>query len=120
MAAVTLKSPGAAQPRPSFCPPSARPAAWTEGLDWCNAGWVLDGTVHYPIINSREPCGGRLLLPGVRTYGARDKQRDRFDAFCFTSALQGATGAPPSPGTEPTGGPSWVRCPLTLHVPMCP
>ncbi|XP_010562490.1 hyaluronan and proteoglycan link protein 2 isoform X1 [Haliaeetus albicilla] len=63
--------------------------AWTEGLDWCNAGWILDGTVHYPIINSREPCGGHLLLPGVRTYGARDKQKDRFDAFCFTSALQG-------------------------------
>lgn len=63
--------------------------AWMEGLDWCNAGWVLDGTVHYPIINSREPCGGRLLLPGIRSYGAKDKQRDRFDAFCFTSALQG-------------------------------
>ncbi|NXL67897.1 HPLN2 protein, partial [Chordeiles acutipennis] len=65
-------------------------SSWTEGLDWCNAGWILDGTVHYPIINSREPCGGRLLLPGVRTYGARDKQKDRFDAFCFTSALQGS------------------------------
>ncbi|NXX52530.1 HPLN2 protein, partial [Scopus umbretta] len=64
--------------------------AWTEGLDWCNAGWILDGTVHYPIINSREPCGGHLLLPGVRTYGAKDKQKDRFDAFCFTSALQGS------------------------------
>ncbi|KFO85709.1 Hyaluronan and proteoglycan link protein 2, partial [Buceros rhinoceros silvestris] len=37
----------------------------------------------------RGPCGGRLLLPGVRSYGARDKQKDRFDAFCFTSALQG-------------------------------
>nr|XP_013806563.1 PREDICTED: hyaluronan and proteoglycan link protein 2-like [Apteryx mantelli mantelli] len=63
--------------------------AWTEGLDWCNAGWVLDGTVHYPIINAREPCGGHLLLPGVRTYGARDKLKDRFDAFCFTSAVNG-------------------------------
>ncbi|KYO41813.1 hyaluronan and proteoglycan link protein 2 isoform X1 [Alligator mississippiensis] len=63
--------------------------AWTEGLDWCNAGWILDGTVHYPIINSREPCGGRLLLPGIRTYGAKDKQKDRFDAFCFTSAMKG-------------------------------
>ncbi|CAM2108288.1 unnamed protein product [Caretta caretta] len=63
--------------------------AWTEGLDWCNAGWILDGTVHYPIINPREPCGGRLLLPGVRTYGAKDKQKDRFDAFCFTSAVRG-------------------------------
>lgn len=76
-------------------------------MDWCNAGWVLDGTVHYPIINSREPCGGRLLLPGVRTYGARDKQRDHFDAFCFTSALRGCLQHPPSPSPEPTGGPSW-------------
>uniref|UniRef100_A0A8D2J3D7 Hyaluronan and proteoglycan link protein 2 n=1 Tax=Varanus komodoensis TaxID=61221 RepID=A0A8D2J3D7_VARKO len=63
--------------------------AWTEGLDWCNAGWILEGTVHYPIINSREPCGGRLLLPGLRTYSNRDKLRDRFDAFCFTSAVKG-------------------------------
>ncbi|NXJ08066.1 HPLN2 protein, partial [Odontophorus gujanensis] len=68
--------------------------AWMEGLDWCNAGWVLDGTVHYPIINSREPCGGRLLLPGIRSYGPKDKQRDRFDAFCFTSALQGTSSIP--------------------------
>uniref|UniRef100_A0A8C0IZA5 Hyaluronan and proteoglycan link protein 2 n=1 Tax=Chelonoidis abingdonii TaxID=106734 RepID=A0A8C0IZA5_CHEAB len=63
--------------------------AWTEGLDWCNAGWILDGTVHYPIINPREPCGGRLLVPGIRTYGAKDKQKDRFDAFCFTSPVRG-------------------------------
>ncbi|XP_060116341.1 hyaluronan and proteoglycan link protein 2 isoform X1 [Heteronotia binoei] len=63
--------------------------AWTEGLDWCNAGWVMEGTVHYPIINSREPCGGRLLLPGVRSYGSKDKSKDRFDAFCFSSAVKG-------------------------------
>uniref|UniRef100_A0A8C3S0N8 Hyaluronan and proteoglycan link protein 2 n=1 Tax=Chelydra serpentina TaxID=8475 RepID=A0A8C3S0N8_CHESE len=62
--------------------------AWTEGLDWCNAGWILDGTVHYPIINPRAPCGGQVL-PGVRTYGAKDKEKDRFDAFCFTSAVRG-------------------------------
>ncbi|XP_064494468.1 hyaluronan and proteoglycan link protein 2 isoform X1 [Pseudopipra pipra] len=79
--------------------------AWTEGLDWCNAGWILDGTVHYPIINSREPCGGRLLLPGVRTYGAKDKQKDRFDAFCFTSALQGHRGSC-SPAVSPSIRPS--------------
>ncbi|XP_010143449.1 PREDICTED: hyaluronan and proteoglycan link protein 2-like, partial [Buceros rhinoceros silvestris] len=41
------------------------------------------------LYKARGPCGGRLLLPGVRSYGARDKQKDRFDAFCFTSALQG-------------------------------
>ena len=61
--------------------------------------------MHYPIINSREPCGGRLLLPGVRTYGARDKQKDRFDAFCFTSALQGSAAA---------------RCPCHSVTKSCP
>ncbi|XP_058016808.1 hyaluronan and proteoglycan link protein 2 [Ahaetulla prasina] len=63
--------------------------AWTEGLDWCNAGWVMEGSVHYPIRNSRKPCGGLLLRPGVRTYGPKDKLKDRFDAFCFTSSVQG-------------------------------
>ncbi|XP_029437760.1 hyaluronan and proteoglycan link protein 2 [Rhinatrema bivittatum] len=62
--------------------------AWTEGLDWCNAGWLLDGTVHYPIINVREPCGGNIP-PGIRTYGPKDTKRDKYDAFCFTSTLKG-------------------------------
>ncbi|KAM8920811.1 hyaluronan and proteoglycan link protein 2 [Pelodytes ibericus] len=62
--------------------------AWTDGLDWCNAGWILDGTVHYPIIIPREPCGGNLP-PGIRSYGPKDKLKERFDAFCFTSALKG-------------------------------
>ncbi|KAM4690064.1 hyaluronan and proteoglycan link protein 2 [Rhinophrynus dorsalis] len=62
--------------------------AWTDGLDWCNAGWLLDGTVHYPIISPREPCGGDYP-PGIRGYGPKDKARDRYDAFCFTSALKG-------------------------------
>ncbi|XP_023657004.1 hyaluronan and proteoglycan link protein 2 [Paramormyrops kingsleyae] len=63
--------------------------AWTDGLDWCNAGWLNDGTVHYPIIHPREPCGGVDLLPGIRSYGPRDKTRDYFDAFCFTSITKG-------------------------------
>ncbi|XP_053331504.1 hyaluronan and proteoglycan link protein 2 [Spea bombifrons] len=62
--------------------------AWTDGLDWCNAGWLLDGTVQYPIIVPREPCGG-ILPPGIRSYGPKDKMKDRFDAFCFTSAIKG-------------------------------
>ncbi|XP_062820907.1 hyaluronan and proteoglycan link protein 2 isoform X1 [Anolis carolinensis] len=63
--------------------------AWSEGLDWCNAGWVLEGGVHYPIVRPREPCGGRSLPPGVRTYAHRDARLHRFDAFCFTSAITG-------------------------------
>lgn len=63
--------------------------AWTEGLDWCNAGWLRDGTVHYPIIHPRAACGGDLL-PGIRSYGPKDKSHDRFDAFCFTSQTSGS------------------------------
>ncbi|KAM9852034.1 hyaluronan and proteoglycan link protein 2 [Aulostomus maculatus] len=63
--------------------------AWTEGLDWCNAGWIRDGTVHYPIMYPRPPCGGELL-PGIRSYGPKDKNLDRFDVFCFTSLSPGS------------------------------
>ncbi|XP_018595217.1 hyaluronan and proteoglycan link protein 2 [Scleropages formosus] len=63
--------------------------AWTEGLDWCNAGWLKDGTVHYPILHSRAPCGGDHLLPGIRSYGPRHKTEDHFDTFCFTSITSG-------------------------------
>ncbi|XP_041511985.1 hyaluronan and proteoglycan link protein 2 isoform X3 [Microtus oregoni] len=62
--------------------------AWTEGLDWCNAGWLLEGSVRYPVLNARAPCGGHGR-PGIRSYGPRDRSRDRYDAFCFTSALAG-------------------------------
>ncbi|XP_030859664.1 hyaluronan and proteoglycan link protein 2 isoform X2 [Gorilla gorilla gorilla] len=62
--------------------------AWTEGLDWCNAGWLLEGSVRYPVLTARAPCGGRGR-PGIRSYGPRDRMRDRYDAFCFTSALAG-------------------------------
>ncbi|NXA43461.1 HPLN2 protein, partial [Eudromia elegans] len=89
--------------------------AWTEGLDWCNAGWVLDGTVHYPVLEAREPCGGGALPPGLRTYGARDKQRDRFDAFCFTSVLKGTSCEAPM---APKCGAGGTRVPP--HVPTAP
>ncbi|PIO36072.1 Hyaluronan and proteoglycan link protein 2, partial [Aquarana catesbeiana] len=62
--------------------------AWTDGLDWCNAGWLLEGGVHYPVIVPRHPCGGDFP-PGIRSYGPKDQLKDKFDAFCFTSALNG-------------------------------
>uniref|UniRef100_A0A8D2M371 Hyaluronan and proteoglycan link protein 3 n=1 Tax=Zonotrichia albicollis TaxID=44394 RepID=A0A8D2M371_ZONAL len=64
--------------------------AWSEGLDWCNAGWLADGTVQYPIRLPRKPCGGVHLAPGIRSYGPRHRHLHRFDAFCFSSALKGA------------------------------
>ncbi|XP_030639074.1 hyaluronan and proteoglycan link protein 2 [Chanos chanos] len=63
--------------------------AWTEGLDWCNAGWLIDGTVHYPILKPRAVCGGDLE-PGIRSYGPKHRTKDHFDAFCFTSATTGS------------------------------
>ncbi|XP_075955566.1 hyaluronan and proteoglycan link protein 1a [Anarhichas minor] len=62
--------------------------AWKGGLDWCNAGWLSDGTVHYPVTRARGPCGGNKG-PGLISYGSRDKQKGRFDVFCFASALKG-------------------------------
>ncbi|XP_044294900.1 hyaluronan and proteoglycan link protein 3 isoform X1 [Varanus komodoensis] len=64
-------------------------ASWMEGLDWCNAGWLVDGTVQYPITLPREPCGGKNMAPGIRSYGERHKKLNRFDVFCFSSALKG-------------------------------
>ncbi|KAK9532140.1 hypothetical protein VZT92_009542 [Zoarces viviparus] len=63
--------------------------AWRGKLDWCNAGWLSDGSVQYPITNPREPCGGKNMLPGVRNYGLRDKEKNHYDVFCFTSHYQG-------------------------------
>ncbi|XP_035538065.1 hyaluronan and proteoglycan link protein 3-like [Morone saxatilis] len=63
--------------------------AWKEGLNWCNAGWLADGTVQYPITRPRMPCGGHGLAPGVRSYGKRHPHLQRYDVFCFSSSLQG-------------------------------
>ncbi|KAA8595925.1 hypothetical protein FQN60_011216 [Etheostoma spectabile] len=42
--------------------------SWKEGLNWCNAGWLADGTVQYPITQPRVPCGGHNLAPGKVYY----------------------------------------------------
>ncbi|XP_068608840.1 hyaluronan and proteoglycan link protein 1 [Brachionichthys hirsutus] len=63
--------------------------AWEDKMDWCNAGWLSDGTVQYPITNPREPCGGKNAAAGIRNYGQRDKETSHFDVFCFTSNYTG-------------------------------
>lgn len=64
-------------------------AAWEDGLDWCNAGWLADGTVQYPITEPREGCGGTDLAPGVRSYGLRHRLLHHYDAFCFSASVKG-------------------------------
>ncbi|KAK0131472.1 Hyaluronan and proteoglycan link protein 1 [Merluccius polli] len=63
--------------------------AWRGGLDWCNAGWLSDGTVQYPIVTPRDRCGGSGSNAGLRTYGQPDKNNSRFDVYCFTTQLEG-------------------------------
>ena len=63
--------------------------SWKEGLNWCNAGWLADGTVQYPITQPRMPCGGHGLAPGVRSYGRRHLHLHRYDVFCFSSSIRG-------------------------------
>lgn len=63
--------------------------AWRGGMDWCNAGWLNDGSVQYPITTPREPCGGKNTVPGVRNYGLRNKEKNQYDVFCFTAHFKG-------------------------------
>ncbi|KAM9586417.1 aggrecan core protein [Trichechus inunguis] len=93
-------------------------AAWSLGLDKCYAGWLLDGSLRYPIVSARPACGGNK--PGVRTIYLYPNQTglpdplSRHHAFCFRSALvvpfpeeeEGSTPIPPS-GIE-----DWI----TTHV----
>ncbi|KAF7238328.1 Brevican core protein [Varanus komodoensis] len=62
-------------------------AAWSDGLDHCNPGWLADGSVRYPIVTPREKCGGNLS--GVKTIflfrnqtGFPDPQ-SKYDVYCF-------------------------------------
>ncbi|XP_037539192.1 aggrecan core protein [Nematolebias whitei] len=64
-------------------------AAFEQGLHQCDAGWLRDQTVRYPIVSPRQNCAGNLLnLPGVRSYGLRPAS-ERYDVFCYVERLNG-------------------------------
>ncbi|KAM9764581.1 uncharacterized protein ACNS7B_019324 [Menidia menidia] len=64
-------------------------AAWEAGYHQCDAGWLLDQSVRYPIVFPRQKCAGDLgEQPGVRSYGLRPAE-ERYDVYCYTEGLKG-------------------------------
>ncbi|KAL4658908.1 neurocan core protein-like [Arapaima gigas] len=69
--------------------PAQLEATFEDGYDNCDAGWLSDLTVRYPIQSPRPGCyGDREDSPGVRNYGSRAPD-ELFDVYCYAEQLKG-------------------------------
>lgn len=60
-------------------------AAWKlEGYDRCDAGWLADGSVRYPISRPRKNCSPTEAA--VRFVGFPDKKVKSYGVYCFKAA----------------------------------
>ncbi|XP_018429430.1 PREDICTED: brevican core protein [Nanorana parkeri] len=93
-------------------------AAWNEGFDHCNPGWLADGSVRYPIVTPRDKCGGNS--PGVKTvFQFRDQTgfpdpQARYDVYCFRELKRQFSPSNKDHGESPSPAAERVRDVITV------